>query len=363
MSLSVLHILSGDLWGGSEAQMKEQLAGLREAGVDARAFLFNEHPVSQRFCDAGIPVDFQSESLGVPGLVRAVARVVTERQVQVVVSHGFKEAAVGFVVSTRLRVPLVCTFHGITESYRGWRGLKSAIYTLLERIIATKFAKRIVAVNETVAAGRGFTHLPTLRVVRNVATIPETAIDSLQHPAIFMAGRLFPVKRYDRALEAHRLLINARQTHGEALPTLFIAGDGPIRSELEAQSATLGLVDHCRFLGFRSDASGLLGAADVVLLSSESEGLPTVILEAMLWGVPVVSTTLPGVEALAKEFPEYPFFFAAHESASLAAALSRALDTPRVPPNSELTDRIRDTFSRQRATREHIALYRELVGQ
>jgi glycosyltransferase involved in cell wall biosynthesis len=78
--------------------------------------------------------------------------------------------------------------------------------------------------------------------------------------------------------------------------TLLIAGDGAKRPEYEALTRELGLTDEwVRFLGFRSDAPDLLGAADLFLLPSLTEGLPLSVLEAMTHGLPVIATPVGGV--------------------------------------------------------------------
>lgn len=65
--------------------------------------------------------------------------------------------------------------------------------------------------------------------------------------------------------------------------------------KLQQLLVDLNLDQHCRFLGFRDDTAALYSAADGFVLSSRSEGLPMVILEAMTAGLPVVSTRVGGI--------------------------------------------------------------------
>ena len=74
-----------------------------------------------------------------------------------------------------------------------------------------------------------------------------------------------------------------------------IAGDGPLRQELVALAEDLGLRDRVHFLGFRSDASALMGSLDVLVVPSLTEGSPLVTLEAMAAGVPVVASAVGGI--------------------------------------------------------------------
>lgn len=79
---------------------------------------------------------------------------------------------------------------------------------------------------------------------------------------------------------------------------LLLVGDGVLREELQAQVIGLGLAGQVRFLGLRTDIPEVLAASDVFVLSSEFEGNPLSILEAMAAGLPTVSTAVGGVPSL-----------------------------------------------------------------
>ena len=104
------------------------------------------------------------------------------------------------------------------------------------------------------------------------------------------AGRLAQIKRIDRLL---RVFAAVHAAHPET--RLCIVGDGPLRPELEAQAASLGLGDAVRFAGW-SDAMPVWHAAsDIVVNSSDSEGTPLVLIEAAASGRPAVATRVGGV--------------------------------------------------------------------
>ena len=75
----------------------------------------------------------------------------------------------------------------------------------------------------------------------------------------------------------------------------LIAGDGPLRGDLERMAADMGLGDVVTFLGYQPDIRPVLAGSDVVMLLSRAEGLPLVPLEAMAAGLPVVATSVGGV--------------------------------------------------------------------
>ncbi len=100
-----------------------------------------------------------------------------------------------------------------------------------------------------------------------------------------------------RATKDHRtLLAAAREVHDERPDVHFLlVGDGPLRAELEALTADLGLAGVVHFLGTRDDVADLLAAADLFVLSSRHEGLPIAMLEAMAAGLPSVLTAVGGI--------------------------------------------------------------------
>lgn len=91
----------------------------------------------------------------------------------------------------------------------------------------------------------------------------------------------------------HRVLVEAMA----GLPVhvkLFIAGDGPLREELEALADRLGVADRVSLLGFRSDVAALLNACDLFCFPSKREGLPVSLIEAMATGTPCLASSTRG---------------------------------------------------------------------
>ncbi len=126
-------------------------------------------------------------------------------------------------------------------------------------------------------------------------------------------GRLIAHKGVEHLLDAVALLPEG------ARRTLWIAGDGPARLALEARARARGV--DARFLGFveRAELVPLYGRARAIVLpSTEGEGLPNALLEAMAHGVPAIATALPGVAELVGEGGRV---VAPGNSAALAASL------------------------------------------
>jgi glycosyltransferase involved in cell wall biosynthesis len=106
-------------------------------------------------------------------------------------------------------------------------------------------------------------------------------------------GRFSPQKN-------HRLLIEAFSDVLKEIPdaVLLLVGDGELRPEIVKLTHRLGLEKSVQFLGARKDVPELLAACDLLVLSSDWEGVPLAVLEAMAAGKPVVSTAVGGVPEL-----------------------------------------------------------------
>ena len=109
-------------------------------------------------------------------------------------------------------------------------------------------------------------------------------------------ARLAPQKNHVLLLRAF-----AQGPASNPLAHLVLVGGGKLGPELEKEAEALGLGDRVRFLGPRSDIPEILGAADVFVLSSDYEGSPLSIMEAMAAGKPVISTAVGGVPELVED--------------------------------------------------------------
>lgn len=114
--------------------------------------------------------------------------------------------------------------------------------------------------------------------------------------SVAMIGRLVPQKNpslfVTAAAALRRQISNVR---------FILIGDGPMRPALVAEIAAAGMSDHCVVTGGRGDVPELLRAADLFWLTSDWEGLPNVVLEAMASGVPVVATDVGGTRELVQD--------------------------------------------------------------
>jgi glycosyltransferase involved in cell wall biosynthesis len=155
-----------------------------------------------------------------------------------------------------------------------------------------------------------------IEVLGNGVDLPASVVQGGED--VLYVGRLIAHKGVDHLVDALALLPAA------ARPTLMIAGDGPERAALEARAKNKGI--DARFLGFvdRAGLAQLYPRARVIVLpSTEGEGLPNALLEAMAHGVPAVATALPGVDELVRDGGRV---VPPGDPAALAAALTELAD-------------------------------------
>lgn len=304
--LSVCHIVSGDVWGGAEAQVASLLKELhREPGLTLRAIVLNEGRLAQELRDAGIEVKLIAErEKRFPQIFLEAARYLKDKQVQLLHSHRYKENLLALLLSRRRGIRfLVRTQHGRMEAHAGFKGLKQRFYYAADAQLARHFADKVISVsNDLTGYLEKFLAPRQIAVIRNGIDLNEVRCELTpaaakqrlgvpeDAPVVGIACRLQRVKRLD-------LFLRAAGKIAERLPDaiFLIAGEGPEEDSLGELVQRFGLEGRVRLLGHRSDAYAVLRAMDVLLITSDHEGLPMVLLESLALGVPVVSRRIGGI--------------------------------------------------------------------
>lgn len=170
-------------------------------------------------------------------------------------------------------------------------------------------------------------------------------------------GRLTPVKGQVHLLKAMRLLLD----QGRKVK-LVLVGDGPLRHQLEEMVRKLEMLENVAFLGQRDDTYELMQAMDVFVLPSLSEGIPLVVLEAMVAGVPVLASRVGGIPEVIKDGATGMLVEAGNE-VELANRCGMLLD--RVDTAAQIAksarERVEANFSAEVMVDRVAQLYRALV--
>ena len=161
---------------------------------------------------------------------------------------------------------------------------------------------------------------------------------------VVAAGRLASWKGFADLIHAIKFLPSYRRVR------LMILGDGPLRSELETLIVELGLQDVVRLLGYVENPLKYFARADVFVLSSHVEGLPNVLVEAMMCGCTPVSTDCPTGPREVLQNGKYGYLVPIREPLAMAAGIEQALDHP--IPKVQLAEAIRP-FEEHAVLRRH----------
>ena len=284
--------------GGAERVVLMLAEGLRARG----------HAVA--VSGAAGPLDDELGRLGVERLVLAERRrsplgvlehaarigaAVRSWRPTVVHAHNVRMTAVAGLAARAARgprrPPVVTTFHGIDQGE----------YGAAARIL--RAADAVACVSDDLAEGLRARRFPGARllVIHNAAP-PPPAMTEARHaelaaelrdgdgPLGVAVGRLVPQKNHERLLEAV-----ARLDPGVRV---WVVGEGELRPALERRAHELGVDGRVRFAGLRRDAAEIIAHADLLVFSSDWEGLSVAAQEALAAGTPVVSTPVQGMAEL-----------------------------------------------------------------
>jgi len=310
--ITVCHLISGDLWAGAEVQAYTLLSALKdEPGINLLAVVLNEGRLAEQLRKGGIETIVIDESRhGIVQIFKILKEELKNRKIDVLHSHRYKENILAALLKKEgLTRYLVQTVHGLGEEFKGFQKIKIILYSLLNNYFTRRYFNKIIAVSNDIERQlKDKFKADCLTTVHNAVKTEnirpahsnsevrrELKIDDSQ-PVIGTAGRLVPIKGYDIFLSAAKIIL-------EDTPraVFLLAGDGPLKEELQQQALSLGIEKNVRFLGFREDIIDILNCLDIFVMSSHHEGIPMILLEAMALQKPVVSTAVGGVKEVIED--------------------------------------------------------------
>jgi glycosyltransferase involved in cell wall biosynthesis len=196
-------------------------------------------------------------------------------------------------------------------------------------------------------------NLEQMEVARTSFRLPKGAF------IVVGVGRLAEVKNPQVFLEAAATFL---KLHPQAV--FVFAGTGPLEAGLREVAGSLGVTDSVYFLGHVSDRVELYRALDVLLITSDSEGTPMTLLEAMSCGLPVISSSVGGIPEVAKHGSN-ALLVPARDVQGFVSALDRVLGEEglarKLGDNARTT--IMERYEIRGLVRQIEALYEEVLGE
>lgn len=318
--------------GGAERVALELIKALVQRGNEVDLVLMREEGELLSV----LPSDVNVVSLGARRLRNTLlpfARYLRDRKPDVVHARMWPLTLIP-IVSRHLPVPayrIVISDDGILSKAYQDRGplhrivLRSSIALLYPRADAR------LAVSEGVAddlARLGGLDRRSVVVIHNPIAPPQPGLDSRGinwtrgGARILAVGNLIPVKNYPLLFAAFARLIETRPA------SLVILGEGAQRSELESLAMMLGIASFITLPGAMPDPAPYYATADVLVLSSDSEGFGNVLVEAMHHGLTVVSTDCPTGPREILDGGRFGCLTPCGDADALAAAIAQACDRP-----------------------------------
>lgn len=292
----VWHLIAPAPFGGAETVVESLAAARVEQGRATGAILLAPDgplPIAERLAAAGVQVErIRSAGRNYGAQVAGIVEVL-RRHPALLHTHGYQADVLGVRAARAAKSVVLATNHG----YAGG-DLKNRFYEWLDRRALRRMSTVIAVSSRNAERLRAWGHPDERLVVIPNGWRPGPAMSrEAARAALAVApganvigwiGRISHEKGLDQLLDAVKLL-------PPRSAEIVIIGDGPSRAAAEAQAAALGIAESLRFVGARADAAALCAAFDVLAISSRTEGLPMVLLEATAAGVPIVSFAVGGI--------------------------------------------------------------------
>lgn len=294
--MRILHTEASCGWGGQEIRILEESRGLISRGHEVMLACPEEARIYTEAPRFGVPV--KALPIGkkrLPGVL-ALRRWLNSYRPDVINTHSSTDAWLAALACKLIANPpaIIRTRHisapvanNVTTRW---------LYTQSTRhIVTTGESLRLQLINENRFPAEKITSVPTGidpdRYAPGDKALARAALSALGIPP---TGPLLLIVSTLRSWKGHLYLLEALA--GMSGVHLVIVGDGPYRPTIEQKRAELGLATQVTFVGQQQDVTPWLKAADLFVLPSyANEGVPQAVLQAMMSGLPVVSTTIGAI--------------------------------------------------------------------
>ena len=360
--MKVLHVIARMNVGGTATYLFNLLEGLENSKVETK-LIIGSVPINEKEDSRVEQLNYQR----LPGLSRAIApirdliarrklwEIIGQYEPDLIHSHTFKAGLL--LRSKKSSIPIIHTFHGHHLYDPDYGKFARFVLNAIERILA-KRSKKILTIGSRV--GKELLDVGIGKRSQYQSIAPGVLVPTLSDRSkiverfslnpdclnVLWMGRLTRVKRPDRVIELAK-------SYQEV--NFIIAGDGELIAELEAIAPS-----NVYFLGVQS-SDEMFSLADIVLLTSDSEGMPLTLIEGQMAGVPAIATDVGSVSEIVEN--EVTGLVTSTQIDQIASSLGRLIDDSmlRSIMAKNAKERALDRFSIEKMVESHIQVYKQAL--
>jgi len=305
VTIRVLHVLSSSGIGGTEVSTLRLARETQDLLETAFLILASRGPISEAIERAGFPIAHAPATSLVTTLraLPTIVRILRDSNAHIVHTYGLRAhllgRTLGRLAGKRCIVGGLRSLTGTSSQGEHWLWLDRLTFPLSCGYVSNSDA----AIERF--AENGYPRARLWRIHNGVdldlfrPATPDERRAAREGMGIAGDCVVMTCVASLRPVKNHRLLFQAVGKLDDRVLLLLI-GDGPLQGDLERDARELGMEDRVRFVGrvTTDELPRVLGASDLCVLTSDSEGLPTSLLEAMACGLPVVAASVGGIPEL-----------------------------------------------------------------
>lgn len=364
----VMQVASGDLWGGAEAQVLSLCCALQKHfQLKILLVLLNDGELANRARRIGVEVSIVDESqFNAFSIYKKVKQLMAQWKPHIVHTHREKENVLAGIAAAQLGIPCLRSVHGAPEHLPSWFYPHKKLVPLVDRWVGRRLQQKIVAVSEELKRKLELFYPPEKLVTvengvdLNVLAAAQRSPDlRFQQPntRIGIVGRLVPVKRVDRFVGAAKKVLEHRKDI-----EFVIYGDGPLKETVKQQIETAGMQNSITLAGHCNEIHSAIAQMDILVMTSDHEGLPITLLESMYLGTPVVASAVGAIPKVTQE-GKLATMVESLSPEQFASEILNLVDEPSeaIAKAKNAVKHIEQNYSATANAEHFVSLYRQLV--
>jgi len=370
-NLKVTQIASGDLWAGAEVQLYTLCKALLKLNkLELNVILLNHGELEKKLIALGAQVRVYDESkLNSFQIYTLICKHLIKYKPHIIHSHRLKENILSSFAAKHIKIPYsIRTLHGAPEFEPRWSRPHKKFLIWLNKITGRYLQQKIIAVSPILAKDieNDFPREKILLIENgiDIEKLAEYAITPLKKKLniplkIGIVGRMVSVKRVDVFL---KIAQNWIKNHPDKPAEFYIYGGGPLKDELKQLAKNLGILDFTHFEGHCQNIHEKIAKLDALLITSDHEGLPMTLLEAMTLGTPVIAHSVGGITNLLND--NCGWLVDSQEAELFINGMLSCILNPdeKITRLNLAQNKIKNFYSDKTNAEAYLALYQDLVN-